>query len=682
MSGMLKCLAIVSATLAAVAGNAQGSRLAIAGTVHQDRLVLAVRPHFLGAGNVTLKLYRDDGDRAPSASDTLLATTKTDRNGMYALPVAAAGLYWVAVDSRTFDSKAWPEQTFGPSGSLCAHPQSGTYATMYEGACFGGRSATRSDDASSLTTSEHVALVKVGESVTDVDFAFSFDAVTNTLDGDGLQGSLRQYFHNANAVRGVNRMRFVPVEPAPVKGDKTYGVPPRWWTITLKTSLPELTDEDTIVDGTAYNHISPSTVLDLHPGRFGEPVTLQSGDPDLSRLKRPELELVAAAGERGISCAAPCGLRSFAIHGALSALLVRSDVRAEHVLIGVAADAAARSGGQIGIDVERGTFTGRHVLVSAQSQIGIRVAPGARLDGEHLDVSRSGAPATGAGIALLSSGSSIRSSTISSNGGAGILLGSSDGKAPATLNTIDGTTISGNLGGVVVGPGSARNAITNNDIMWNRVGGVTILPFDTNPPRENRISANRFDENGLRPIILDLTTDSPNELARGGETCATAASAPHAGISAPRVSKVEIVKQEGVRAVVRGRACPGQVVEIYQSYATASVREVAADMPQVRDDDTEAESISGTQRELRLPSIGEFNYLGTTTTAADGTFAATFPLPLRRDGEQRASQSIEDTNIWAAQVLRSSEEDDRAFSAIAIDAAGNTSEMSVRRRAD
>jgi hypothetical protein len=82
-----------------------------------------------------------------------------------------------------------------------------------------------------------------------------------------------------------------------------------------------------------------------------------------------------------------------------------------------------------------------------------------------------------------------------------------------------------------------------------------------------------------------------------------------------------------------------------------------------------------------LPSIGEFNYLGSANTAADGTFEATFPLPLVHEIDIE-SQTDEEDHVWASEVLRGSRPEDRAFSAIAIDATGNTSEMSVRRRVD
>ncbi|MEO8378702.1 MAG: right-handed parallel beta-helix repeat-containing protein [Acidobacteriota bacterium] len=659
---------------------AQSGELAIAGMVSQDRLVLSVRPHFLAAEGVTLKLYGDDGDRTPSAGDRLLATTKSDKAGMYVFRVDAPGAYWVTVDSRSFFAGAWPEQTFGPAGSLCAHPEEGTHALTYEGSCFGGRTAGGSDDASSLMTSEHLALINVRESITNADFAFSFDAVTNTLDGDGIQGSLRQYFVNANTVKGINRMRFVPIERGTAQRDLNYGVPPQWWTITFKTPLPELTDEDTLVDGTPYNFVAPSSVLDLNPGRFGESVTLESGEPDLSRLKKPELELITT-GASGIVCAASCGLRGFALHGTQAGIVARADVRVEHVLVGATpAGDAAPGVGEVGVQIERGTFTARHLLVMAQANLGVSVAPEGKLDGEHLEVSRCGQPLRGAGIALLSSGSSIRSSQVTANPGAGIVLGSTDGKAPATGNTIDRTTISGNQAGVILGPGSSRNVITRNDIMWNRLGGVTVTPFENLPPRENRISANRFDENGLRPIILDLNVDDPNLLSRGTDTCTVSTTVPNAGISSPRVTDVNISEEGGLRARIRGRACPGQVVELYQSFVTSSISQNNTDMPEVRDDDIENETITTQERVMTIPSIGEFNYLGATTANADGTFEATFPLKSVKH-ENMDSKSIEETKIWASQVLTSAAApSDRAFSAIAIDAAGNTSEMSVRRK--
>jgi parallel beta-helix repeat protein len=320
------------------------------------------------------------------------------------------------------------------------------------------------------------------------------------------------------------------------------------------------------------------------------------------------------------------------------------------------------------------------VLVTSQSTAGVYVAAEARLDAERLEIDRCGSQQTGGGIVLLSDGSLVRSSLVSANPGVGIVIGATDGSRPANGNTIDGNTISSNAAGVLLSPGSSRNVITRNDIMWNRLGGVTVAPFQTAAPRENRVSANRFDENGLRPIVLDVGAPEPNTLRQPGESCNRIESAPNSGIAPPRIQSVNVVNE---RVVVRGRACPGEIVELYQSYVTSGVREeTAREMPRIRTEETERESMTTATRELGLPSIGEFNYLGATNTGADGGFEASFPFPALAAADRSRVGIDEETDIWAKEVMPGARPEERAFSAIAIDPAGNTSEMSVRRRVD
>ncbi|HEX2834846.1 MAG TPA: right-handed parallel beta-helix repeat-containing protein [Thermoanaerobaculia bacterium] len=677
---------VVCAALAPVCATAQRG-LTVAGGVFEDRMALAVRPHFVGAADVTLKLYRDGGDRQPGADDTQLATTKTDRAGMYAFNVERAGDYWLVVDSKTIGTTAgaWAEQTFGPAGSLCAHPNGTVRTTLFEGSCFAGRNATRSDDASSPATAEHLALISVKDGLTGIDFAFSFDAVVNTEDGPAIQGSFRQFLANANAIPGPNRMRFVPLTPATEQRDSVMGVPPHWWTITAGTPLPAISNAETVIDGTPYNFLSPASVSNPNPGRLGESVTFQANEPQIPHIDKPDLELVLT-GEEGIVCAAGCAITRLAVHGTPISIITRADARLEHLMVGAAPDAdIVPTPGAVGVQVEQGTTVMRYSLIAQQTRAGVIVASGARLDAERLDVSRCGDPQTGGGIVLLSDGSVVRASNINTNPGAGVLIGSPDGKTAANGNTIDGCTISGNQAGIVLSPAATRNVITRNDVMWNRLGGVTILPIEEGAPtpRENRFSANRFNENGLRPIVLNLNVDDPNALTWGSQRCERDAKLANGGISPPRVTRVRVSEDEGVtRATVRGTACPGEIVEIYQSFVTTGVREkTSTDLPHVRRETIERESITTQDRTLALPSIGEFNYLGATNTAADGTFEATFPLPVTVP-MTATSQSIEETNIWASQVLPGAKPEDRAFSALAIDAAGNTSEMSVRRKVD
>ena len=675
MEPMRKLLGCLVAGLLPLAAQGQ---LTISGSVYEDRPALALRQNFTPVAGVTMKLYRDGGDRMPTADDAAAGTATTNAAGMYTFRVERAGDYWVAADSKTVRANAWAEQTFGPSGALCGSPDGDARASYFEGPCFGGRTIA-SDDASTLVTSEHVAGVTLRDGAADVDFAFSFDVVTSTADGERVQGSLRQYLLNANAIDGPNRMRFVPLQRAPEQRETIMGVAPRWWSIAFTSPLPELSDDDTIVDGTAFNSLSPASIVNIHPGRLGEPATMRPEERQTARQEKPELELIVT-GEAGLVCTGTCAIRALAIHGTPTGLHLRSAARVEHVMIGAAPDGDIVTGGATGIRIEGGNTIARFLFVTSQSTAGIYVGGDARIDADRVEVTRCGSTQTGGGIILLSDGSAVRSSLIAANGGAGLILGATDGSRPANGNAIDGCTISSNAAGVLLSAGSSRNVITRNDIMWNRLGGVTVAPYQGTAPRENRVSANRFDENGLRPIVLDVGAADPNALKPPVGNCNRSTATPNGGIAPPRIAGILV---ENERVVIRGRACPGEIVELYQSFVTSGVREEKAqELPRIRPQEVESESMTTRSRELVLPSIGEFNYLGATNTGADGAFEASFPFPALIISDHSRSGVDEESEIWAHEIMPGSRPEERAFSAIAIDTAGNTSEMSVRRKVD
>ncbi|MEA2489859.1 MAG: large repetitive protein, partial [Acidobacteriota bacterium] len=352
----------------------------IAGGVYEDAPGLALRQNFTAAAGVTVLLY--------GAGGASLARTATDAAGQYRFRVSGPGEYWVAVDSRSMPGAAgtWAEQSFGPAGALCAQPEGAPRANFFAGVCAGGKTIDGADDASTLSTAEHVARVPVRNDVNGIDFAFSFNLVTTGSDGK-TQGSLRQFIDNANAIPGGNRMRFVPIWRAPVQRETSYGAPPRWWAINLATPLAELTDDDTTIDGTAYSFVSPDSPLNPNPGRFRERPTIRQGERP-GRQERPELELVTA-GERGIVCSGRCGVRALAIHGSPVSIVVQNDARLEHVVVGLRPDeAAVAERGSVGIQIEGGTTIARDLYVTDQSRGGIAVATAeGRLEGERLDVS-------------------------------------------------------------------------------------------------------------------------------------------------------------------------------------------------------------------------------------------------------------------------------------------------------
>ena len=180
---------------------------------------------------VSVFLFDDHGALAGAidASDSLIASTTTDAAGHYSFGELADQTYWVVVDSTTVSPSAgynpsfglddvWAEQTYGSAGSVADHGGV-TYATA-AGAFYGGKQLHVSDDASSLTSAEHVTRVIIaGGNKTQVDSGFSFNAITHTGDGDDdpgsnrtMQGSFRQFILNANAIdnalHGVNTSQF------------------------------------------------------------------------------------------------------------------------------------------------------------------------------------------------------------------------------------------------------------------------------------------------------------------------------------------------------------------------------------------------------------------------------------------------------------------------------------------
>ena len=367
----------------------------ISGTIYLDPPALAVRADFVVPGHAVIRLYRDGGAEPLDTVTTL--------NGHYRFDNLQAGTYWVAVDSKSIGTNVWPEQTFGPSGALCAQTDGTTRTNFFEGACAGGRSL-KSDDPSSLSTSEHVA--RVTAPAGNIDFAFSYNIVTSIEDAG--QGTLRQFVENANAIGGPNAMRFVPLTRAVAAAENTnLGMPPRWWTIALKSPLPVLRDAGTTIDGEAHSILSTASVADVNPGRIDEAPYVRKNEPqDLPREEKPELEIVAT-GDEGITCEAACTVRGLAIHGTPNAIVTRADATLEQVVIGSHANIEdAPKNGNVGLQVERGKATLRFLYVTIQDVAGIAVAAsGARVDGDYVHVMRCGTPTSGAGVALLSDGS-------------------------------------------------------------------------------------------------------------------------------------------------------------------------------------------------------------------------------------------------------------------------------------
>ncbi|HWS73251.1 MAG TPA: right-handed parallel beta-helix repeat-containing protein, partial [Thermoanaerobaculia bacterium] len=297
---------------------------------------------------------------------------------------------------------------------------------------------------------------------------------------------------------------------------------------------------------------------------------------------------------------------------------------------------------------------------------------------ERAEITRCGQPEGGAGIVLLSDDSTVRSSLLEQNFGAGIVLGLPSGGPGVKRNVIDSCTISGNAFGIVLSPGASENRIASNVVMWNRFGGIVVAPFESaSVPTRNRIEANRFNENGGRPIALDPKHPDYEAIAESA-SCERRAAQANGGIAPPHITSVRLQRDAEEREiiVVQGETCPGRTVQLYQSYATSDIRGGTPAVTKIHGTTAELkakETLTAQSNEV-LPSIGEFNPIA-SATAADGKFQFTVPVIRPTIGAKpRPDQEFEFRFADLARV----DPADTAFTALAIDAEGNTSELGSR----
>ena len=274
--------------------------------------------------NVKVYAFEDDGNGIPDINDGLISYATTDEQGRYKLNLEKNKTYWIVVDSKTvsptagfnsgFDiSDVWAEQTYAPKGGLCDTDADGgtqPQELSQAGVCFGGAYGDKSDDASDLSTAEHVAKVSVGDTdVTGVDFGFSFNVVTNINDQDDdpdnnrtCQGCFRQFILNANAINGANSLRFVPAVPP----NKT-----NYWSITANARMSDtdpfttsgnedepifrIKDTDTTIDATAYSYEDGITPRDENNALFAGKTVGYINTCIIQSFEKPELEIYTDA---------------------------------------------------------------------------------------------------------------------------------------------------------------------------------------------------------------------------------------------------------------------------------------------------------------------------------------------------------------------------------------------------
>ncbi len=614
----------LSSAIAALALTAAAGAATISGTIFDDPRAYAVRSELRPVSGASVLLYRDD---------RLVTSTTTGENGTYSFPSLADGVYWVAADSRTIGKHegAWPEQTYGPTGGICDNGIGATTSLVVPGPCYAGRFAAQSDDARQLATAKHVARIAVaGSDVRNVDFGFSENVVTNVKDGTSIQGSLRQFITNANAIDGPNAMRFVPVGSVPA------GEP---WTIRLISPLPPLRRAGTTIDGTLCSFLTGRVV-----GTGGYDLQPRSADP---RPPRPHVDLqIVATGENGVSVEAPSTIQVVEIRDGQTGVRANADLTIERSIIG--------GPGENGLVATAGTVTLRHVAISDRSQHGISVEGNTLFDMSDSEVTRCGST-SGSAVALHVSAAVIARCAMTNNPGIGIEV---DGRG----NLIRGSEVVDNAVGIVLRPRATNSNIEFNDIVWNHSGAV--VGEGAGAAKHNRIATNHFNENGGAVIGIGAAPEETSTIVCDPDTLGTTGT--------PRVDATSTTGTEGSGEItVEGVACPNTTVEVYTSYVTSELRkhiqENAQDLSSVREalkrNDVESRDDSGLTR-LRLPSVGEFNFAGSTTADASGHFRAVVPWP-------RQLSHTEGTIDLRGGAL--------SVAAIAIDRDGNTSHFSRRK---
>ena len=496
-----------------------------------------------GVQNADVYLYQDDGDTVLDAGDTLIggAPTKADASGNYAFTGLTDGNYFVVVDSKTVGSTQdpaavqgdiWAEQTYGPVGGYC-DTGIGFAIRVAAGPCYGGITSNISDDFSQWDDHEHRALVSVaGSNVSNINFGFSFNVVTTTNGGDArdddtganrtVQGSLRQFIQNANAIAGTNAMRFVPADPT----NANDGGGNNWWSISVTTVLPSVSGAGTTIDGTAYdftdgatlqntNSLGPEVEIRGVPTSFTYGLELNSAN---NRVKGLIINGFSGTLSAGIMITGASATGNTVIGNYLGTDY--SGTAAVTNYIGVAIGAGAQS------NTVGGTSAAERNVISGNSTYGAEIKDsGSDLNvvkGNYIGTDPAGntAVANGTGTIIWAGaanntigGNAVgEGNLISGNSGVGLIIANSGSDSNVVQGNYIGTNAAGtgNLGngtsGININQGALNNTIGGtatreaNTIAFNGGDGISMNSSGTDG---NQVSGNAIFENGGLGIDLD-----------------------------------------------------------------------------------------------------------------------------------------------------------------------------------
>ncbi len=481
----------------------------------------------LGAANVTLRLYRDDGtdNGRPDANDTFIVMTTTDASGAYEFTGLDPARYWVSADSKTLAPSAgfnagfdqgdvWAEQTWGGYGSAFFNGTGYQVSYADSNLRHGGLTENRSDDASALTTAEHLSLPDLTDGdKSGVDFGFSFNVVTDSRDGDDesdanrtIQGSLRQFIDNGNAITGVQSSIFrLPVDDAGHRYYRDDGVAGQ-----VNAANMTATDQSAI----AIADIDPDFEFTWY--RI-QPLSALPGITDTLRLDAstqtyyagtPLVEIDGGAAGAGVN-----GL-SLSSGGSLVRGLAIGDFDGDGVQL-LAGNGSTIADNRIGSDIsgilDKGNAVDGIFVQSANNQIS-----GNLLSANRTGLVFSGANATGNSASGNHIGTDISGTSALGNDLDGVLLtDSASGNTIGGVAASDRNLISGNPhDGILSDNGANTNTIARNYIGTDVTGAQAIANgnngIEISASHDNRVLDNLISGNSAYGISIAGATATGN----------------------------------------------------------------------------------------------------------------------------------------------------------------------------
>ncbi len=593
----------------------------LSGRVFEERVESASatprRVGIQGATVVLARLEKGFNPERPAVDNwTPAILTHTDASGNYVFPVPAESHdYRIVVLSRTLsrDQRRWAEQTWGGPYSRCTVQMQGQLredqVLNTAGPCYGGRHPGTNDiehDLDALWQStrfgctsdfcpmlpaiplgsheiwlgEHTLqlpknlLISYPNGVKDLNFGFSYDVVTHV--NDSGQGSLRQFIDNANQNAGTKRMRFVPA----VARNHDWG-----WQINLLRSLPVLSQDGIVLDGMALQFDQPG-VKALSPQSVWPSVRVGRNQESLDAFELPDLELVSPS--RGIN---PI-LSMNGSRQTITRVFLASPGGVGNIVgiyVGAGCQSCLITDSFIGADKSGQGLSGRSLLDGIKSMSGSYVTvdhnliAGTRRTG--MDFSGSGvitrnvlidntSNPTDDAISLQGDASDAsRELTIDRNyidGAQGVVLEGWRLISPQKLTITNNTLRRGGQGGRE-GAGlrlQARDTtgqrinVEDNLMEENRGPGVVVVNMDQNyVAKGNRITRNQYKSNTSIGIDLVMQAQQSSGDGRSPNTGHYDDRAPNRGIDAPVINSALL---DNGQLIVEGYSMPGVTLEFYR----------------------------------------------------------------------------------------------------------------------